>query len=132
MRWGAEVIVVIGLVAFSDRTWSETSPAASPIVAPVAGDQWRTTDHSMLDLVEEGYELVSVIETPSRARVYFLGKPGKIAKCQEDATLSWPSGTPPPPPTRGQTPAFVPDNFVPETRTNIECAELAPPEKPGH
>jgi hypothetical protein len=131
MRWETAVVMIVGLVALSGETWAETSPAASPVIAPVAGDQWRTTDRSMLDLVEEGYELVSVIVTQSRARVYFLGKPGKMAKCQEDTTVSWPSDAPPPP-VRGQTPAFVPDNFVPETQMVIECAELARPEKPGH
>src|SRR6516162_11932360 len=97
MRWVAGVIVLIGIVALSGKTWPETGPVAPPVIAPVAGDQWRTTDRSMLDLVEEGYELVSVIVTQSRARVYFLGKPGKMAKCQEDTTVSWPSDAPPPP-----------------------------------
>ena len=128
MRWVARVIVVIGIVALSGKTWPETGPAAPP----VNGDQWRTTDRSMLDLVDEGYELVSVIVTSSQVRVYFLSKPGKIAKCQENTTLSLPSEAPPPPPTVGQMPAFLPNNFVPETRMAIECKELSRPDQPKH
>ena len=132
MRLVARVIVVIGIVALSGKTWPETGPAAPPVIAPVDGDQWRTTDRSMLDLVDEGYELVSVIVTSSQVRVYFLSKPGKIAKCQENTTLRLPSEAPPPPPTRGQMPAFLPDNFVPETRMAIECTELSRPDQPKH
>ena len=86
----------------------------------------------MLDLVDEGYELVSVIVTSSQVRVYFLSKPGKIAKCQENTTLSLPSEAPPPPPTVGQMPAFLPNNFVPETRMAIECTELSRPDQRKH
>jgi hypothetical protein len=129
VRWVARVIVVIGIVALSGKTWPETGPAAPPVID---GDQWRTTDRSMLDLVDEGYELVSVIVTSSQVRVYFLSKPGKIAKCQENTTLSLPSEAPQPPPTRGQMPAFLPNNFVPETRMAIECTELSRPDQGKH
>src|SRR6516162_1107203 len=132
MRWVATVIVVIGIVALSGKTWPEAGPAAPPVIAPVDGDQWRTTDRSMLDLVDEGYELVSVIVTSSQVRVYFLSKPGRIAKCQENTTLSLPSEAPPPPPTRAQMPAFLPNNFVPETRMAIECTELSRPDQGKH
>ena len=78
----------------------------------------------MLDLLGEGYTLVSVTAGRSGSSNYFLSKSGMIAKCEEHATFI----APPPPLSaqRGQPPTFDPDNFVPEIKSNIECAELSP------
>jgi hypothetical protein len=132
IRWRPVLVVVGGAVVLSKIAWPQTMPATSPPVASVTGEQWQTTDRSMLDFVEDGYELVSVVgATTSQTRLYFLSKPGKIVKCREESTLSAPPPIPPPPPIRGQVPTFVPDTTAPDTRIETECAELsrAPPAK---
>jgi hypothetical protein len=122
IRWWPALVVVGGAVALSKIAWSQTMPATSPPVATSTGEQWQTTDRSMLDFLEDGYDLVSVVGS-SQTRLYFLSKPGKIVKCREEATLSGPPPVPPPP-IRGQAPTFVPDSTVPDTRIDTECAEL--------
>jgi hypothetical protein len=101
-RWAAVLILVAGAAALSERGWSETAPATAPAVASVTVEQWQTTDRSMLDFVEDGYDLISVIPASSQARIYFLSKPGKIVKCREDATPNGPPPIPPLPPTPGR------------------------------
>src|SRR5271166_5720444 len=111
MRWGAALILVAAAVlALSDRGWSQTA-LVTPPAASATVEEWQTTDRSMLDLIEDGYDLVSVISPSSQTRVYFLSKPGKIVKCREDATPYSPPPPPipppvPPPPGQGGT--FIP------------------------
>jgi hypothetical protein len=45
-----------------------------------AMEQWRATDRSMAELVDDGYELVSVVPSSGQAHTYFLRKPGKVAR----------------------------------------------------
>ena len=139
------IILVACAVALSGQSGAQTTPGTSlpqpplagdqpqvpvnsPPELPLAGDQWQTTDRSMVDLVEDGYELVSVIASSSQARTYYLRKPGKIARCREEAALE--SLPPPPPPstTAGQLQTmFGPGGFVPKARMDVQCAELARP-----
>jgi hypothetical protein len=131
-RSTVSIIIFLGIVTLSAKAWSQTAPnaeAAPPVTANVPKYQWKATDRSMLDLVEEGYSLVSVMAVTPGSHTYFLSKPGMIAKCEEQSTII----SPPPPPIpsqRGQAPTFVPDDFVPETEVDIECAELARYEGP--
>jgi hypothetical protein len=114
-----------GALACCGSAWGQTAPY-SPAETSTAGEQWQTTDRSMLDLVEDGYELVSVVGASAQTRLYFLSKPGKVVKCREESVLS--AAPPVPPlPVRGQAPAFVPDMTIPETRIETECAELTRP-----
>jgi hypothetical protein len=117
-------------LALCVAAWAQ-APPSSPPGASTAGEQWVTTDQSMLDYVEDGYELVSVVGTSSQVRLYFLSKPGKVVKCREESAPGAPPPLPPPP-VRGQAPtAFVPDLTVPEVRIETECAELIRPSSTG-
>jgi len=130
MRWGAALILVAAAVlALSDRGWSQTA-LVTPPAASATVEEWQTTDRSMLDLIEDGYDLVSVISPSSQTRVYFLSKPGKIVKCREDATPNSPPPPPipppvPPPPGQGGTFIPRPDSIVTSVPTEFECAELS-------
>lgn len=131
MRWGAVLILVAGVVLFCERGWSQTAPVTPPASATV--EEWQATDRSMLDLIEDGYEVVSIISPSSQTRTYFLTKPGKIAKCQEDATSSRPPPIPPPPPNPGQAGMFMPpppDSSITSIQTEFECAELSRVSRP--
>jgi hypothetical protein len=134
MRWRAALIAVAGMAALSKSGWSETAPAAP---SGTGGEQWQTTDRTMLDFVEDGYDLVSVVPSSSQARIYFLSKPGKIVKCREDVSPTGPPPVPPPLPGQagrppGQPGVFIPENFVPSVRVEFECAELARAPIPKH
>ena len=154
MRWGAVLILVAGAVLPCDRGWSQTAPVTPPAsetapVTPPASitvdtppatppasatvEEWQTTDQSLLDLIEAGYEVISVISRSSQTRIYFLTKPGEIVKCQEDATPNSPPAIPPPPPTPGQAGMFIPpppDSSVTSVQTEFECAELSRVSRP--
>lgn len=102
-------------------------PAAAETDTTV-GDQWRQIDKTMSELVEEGYELVSVVAQSSQTRTYFLRKPGKVAKCTEATALE----SPPPPPvpdtlTKGQSYGAMNSGEPPKTRVDTQCAELVRP-----
>jgi hypothetical protein len=87
----------------------------------------------MLDLIEDRYEIISVISPSSQTRTYFLTKPGKIVKCQEDATPNSPPSIPAPPPTPGQAAMFIPpppDSSATSVETEFECAELSRVSRP--
>jgi hypothetical protein len=126
MYWRA-IFVVVGCAAVFKMALPQTMPAMPPPAASATGEQWQRTDRSMLDFIEDGYDLVSVVGASSQTRLYFLSKPGKIIKCREEAMPGAPPPVPPPPPMRGQAPTFVPDSIVPDTRIDTECAELARP-----
>jgi hypothetical protein len=101
----------------------------TPSLAEINSDQWRSTDRSMAELVDEGYELVSVVAPSNRARIYFLRKPGKVAQCREEAAPP-PSSSLASAPTgpKGQPSAMAAPEDFPKVRINIECAELVRPE----
>jgi hypothetical protein len=87
----------------------------------------------MLDLIEAGYEVVSVISSSSQTRIYFLTKPGTIVKCQEDAAPNSPPPIPPTPPTPGQAGMLIPpppDSSVASVEAEFECAELSRVSRP--
>jgi hypothetical protein len=93
-------------------------------------EQWRSTDRSMAELVEDGYELVSVVAAAGQSHAYFLRKPGKLARCREQTTLDGPL---PPIPSvtlaKGQKSAVLPPQELPKMRVDIECAELVRPQQ---
>lgn len=120
--------------------WSAALLLAGALIAPavfaaeldVSGDQWKATDRSMADLVDDGYELVTVIPSAPHARSYFLKSRRKIAKCDEETSIDVASAQaiiPPPPSRPGDPPPMVMMNDVPtpSLRVNIECAELVRP-----
>jgi hypothetical protein len=106
------------------------SPPAPPQMPQIEGDEWRVTNQSMLDLVDDGYELVSVVSSSNQSRTYFLRKPGKIAKCREATGVV---GLPPDPRgiIAGSGALALPDIPPPEMRIDVECAELVRPEPPS-
>jgi hypothetical protein len=147
---GAALLIVGLVLGLSGRGLSQTAPPA-----PTKVEEWQTTDLSLLDLVTDGYELVSVISPSSYTRIYFLTKPGKIAKCREETNPTNLPLPPPPPSAPGQAESFIPppsrpgqigtfqppppvipgkanaagpspsDNIVTSVQTEFECAELS-------
>lgn len=106
---------------------------AFPVAAEADGgavEQWSATDRSMAELVEDGYELVSVVASPGQSHTYFLRKPGKLARCREQTTLDGPL---PPLPSvtlaKGQKSAVLPPQELPKLRVDIDCAELVRPQQ---
>jgi len=104
-----------------------------PVAAETDGaavEQWQATDRSMAELVENGYELVSVVAPSGQSNIYFLRKPGKLARCREQTTLDGPL---PPIPSftlaKGQKSAILPPQEFPKMRVDIECAELVRPQQ---
>ena len=107
---------------------------ALPATAETDGaalEQWRATDRSMAELVDDGYELVSVVASSGQSQTYFLRKPGKVARCREETKLDGP--LPPIPPitlAKGQKSAVLPPlEQLPKMRIDIECAELVRPQQ---
>jgi hypothetical protein len=84
----------------------------------IAQDHWQPTDRSMTDFLQEGYQLVSVTAPSPQFRIFFLSKPGMIAKCSEEAKLA-------PPPIAGGKPDFDPRGYAPAVGTKFECSRLA-------
>jgi len=90
-----------------------------------SGDQWKITDRSMMELLDDGYELVAVVplSSGSRGLSYFLKNHRKLARCREETSLSTPL-------TQVSRGAATSQNFspsdlpVPTVRERIECAEL--------
>jgi hypothetical protein len=108
--------------------WVALAPSSS---AGEGGDQWKSTDRSMAELVGDGYELITVIPS-GRDYTYFLKSRGKLAKCREATTLDVSKMPPPPPrPSRGSAqPMSMPENMPsPEIRVTVECFELMRPDK---
>ena len=111
--------------------------ASLALVLPVAAEtdsaaaeQWRPTDRSMAELVDDGYELVSVVAPSGQSQTYFLRKPGKVARCREAVTLDGPLPSIPPfTLANGQKSAVLPPLELPKMRTDIECAELVRPQQ---
>jgi hypothetical protein len=127
MRWRSVILVAVTVLLLSNRGWSQTAPVTPP-AASANGEEWRTTDLSMLDFVADGYELVSVISASSHTRIYFLTKPGNIVKCREEVTPNSPPPMPPPSPNPGQVGSFIPpppDVVVTSVGTEFECAVLS-------
>jgi len=118
---GIRLTLAFGLVT------ALANPIAAESRAPT-DEQWRPTDRSMAELVEDGYELVSVIAPSNQTRTYFLRKTGKVAKCREEASLDGPLPAVPPLPSKGQAYAMLESSDVPKMRTDIECAVLMRPE----
>ena len=88
----------------------------------------------MVEFVEDGYELVSVVAPSNQTRFYFLRKPGKVVKCREEAGLDGPLPTIPPSalalPTGQQTGLVTSlGGDMPKVRIDITCAELVHPER---
>ena len=105
---------------------------ALPVAAETesaAVEQWRATDRSMAELVDDGYELVSVVALSGQSHTYFLRKPGKLARCREETTLDGPLPSIPPfTLAKGQKSAVLPPQELPKMRIDIECAELVRPQ----
>jgi len=74
IRAGALALAVAAFVALAFPVAAETDGAAV--------EQWRATDRSMAELVDDGYELVSVVAASGQSHAYFLRKPGKVARRQ--------------------------------------------------
>jgi hypothetical protein len=123
-RHAAAVVLAIGAVAISGTVFAQSSALQTE------GDQWRPTDRTMVDLVEEGYELVSVIASSNRSRTYFLRKTGKIAKCSETTALAGPPPVPPEVVIGARGTLSGPNIPAPEMRIDVECAELVRPASP--
>jgi hypothetical protein len=106
---------------------------ASPVAAETdsaAVEQWRVTDRSMAELVDDGYELVSVVASSGQAHTYFLRKPGKVARCREQTTVDGPLPSIPPfTLAKGQKSAVLPPVDLPKMRIDIDCAELVRPQQ---
>jgi hypothetical protein len=68
----------------------------------------------MTDLLQDGFQLVSVVAPNPQLRIFFLGKSGAIAKCSEEAKLTEPPSAP----------NFNPRSYAPELATRIECSQL--------
>jgi hypothetical protein len=95
-----------------------------------AVEQWRATDRSMAELVEDGYELVSVVASSGPSHTYFLRKPGKLARCREQTTVDGPlPSIPPITLAKGQKGAVLPPQELPKLRVDIECADLVRPQQ---
>jgi hypothetical protein len=111
--------------------FAATVALALPVAAEtesVAVEQWRTTDRSMAELVEDGYELVSVVAAAGQSQTYFLRKPGKVARCREETKLDGPLPQVPPfTLAKGQKSAVLPPLDMPKMRIDIACAELVRP-----
>jgi hypothetical protein len=104
---------------------------ALPVAAETdnaAVEQWRATDRSMAELVEDGYELVSVVASSGRSHTYFLRKPRKVARCREETKLDGPlPQIPPVTLSNGQKSAVLPPLEMPKMRIDVACAELVRP-----
>jgi hypothetical protein len=114
------------VVALAAPATAETSSASA--------EQWRSSEKSMVEFVEDGYELVSVVAPSNQTRFYFLRKPGKVVKCREEAALDGPLPTIPPSalalPAGQQTALLTtPGADMPRMRVDITCAELVHPER---
>src|SRR5438477_1645359 len=117
------------VVVMSAVVCALTSPVAAETNAP-ATEQWQSTDKSMAEFVEDGYELVSVLAPSSQTRTYFLRKPRKLVKCREEAALDGPlPALPPAALTSGQRTALLAGGSpeLPKMRIDISCAELVRP-----
>ena len=120
MRWRGVTLALGALVAFAEPSAAEKGVTTS--------DQWQQTDKSMAELVEDGYELVSVVAPSNQTRTYFFRKPRKLVKCTEQTTLDGP--LPPLPKisdNRQSFAAFAPGD-LPKLRTEVECADLVRPQ----
>jgi hypothetical protein len=129
MRGGARCLALAfgATVALALPVAAETDSAA---VEHAAVEQWRATDRSMAELVEDGYELISVVAPAGQSQTYFLRKPGKLARCREQATLDGPlPSIPPLTLTKGQKNVVGPPLDLPKIRVDIECAELVRPQQ---
>jgi hypothetical protein len=129
MRGGARCLALAfgATVALALPVAAETDSAA---VEHAAVEQWRATDRSMAELVDNGYELVSVVASSGQSNTYFLRKPGKLARCREATTVDGPLPSIPPfTLANGQKSAVLPPLEMPKTRIDIECAELVRPQQ---
>jgi hypothetical protein len=120
LAFAATVVLALPVAA-------ETDSAA---VEHAAVEQWRATDRSMAELIEDGYELVSVVAAAGQSQTYFLRKPGKLARCREQTTLDGPlPSIPPLTLAKGQKNIVRPPLELPKMRTDIDCAELVRPQQ---
>jgi hypothetical protein len=69
---GILVIGAAGAVALPNSASSDTRTGRPSATTAATADQWRATDRSMLDLVEDGYELVTVVATSPQVRTYLV------------------------------------------------------------
>src|SRR5262249_14373378 len=122
IRAGALALAVAAFVALAFPVAAETDGAAA--------DQWQATDRSMAELVENGYELVSVVAQSGQSHTYFLRKPGKGARGRQETTVDGPLPQVPPfTLANGQKSAVLPPLDLPKMRIDIECAELVRPQQ---
>lgn len=69
--------------------------APQPTAATDLGsEEWRPASRSLLDFLDAGYELISVVTISPQQRAYFALRGPSLVKCSEQA---WPSEPPPPP-----------------------------------
>jgi len=131
MRGGADFSIRARTLCVA-LTVAASVALALPVAAETdsaAAEQWRATDRSMAELVDDGYELVSVVAASGQSHAYFLRKPGKVARCREATTVDGPLPQVPPfTLAKGQKSAVLPPQELPKMRIDIECAELVRPQ----
>jgi hypothetical protein len=114
--FGSRAAIAIACLIVGSSSWA------------AEGDQWKSTDRSMDELLGSGYELVTVIPA-GHDFTYFLKSHSKVARCRETTTIGTPMTMmplPPAPGTHGIQPMPV-DMPEPEMTTNVECFELVRP-----
>jgi hypothetical protein len=113
-----------------NRLWTATLLACVALVSSAwaEGEQWKSVDLSMAELVSNGYDLITVVPS-GRDQIFFLKSHAKLAKCRESTTVNLASLPPPPslPPHRDSSVMTMVDMPVPEITTNMECFELVRP-----
>ncbi|HEV2552104.1 MAG TPA: hypothetical protein VGU20_32650 [Stellaceae bacterium] len=132
MSGGAVLDIRLGALSLALAVGAAVMPAlpAAAETDSAAVEQWRATDRSMAELVDDGYELVSVVAASGQSHTYFLRKPGKVARCREQTTVDGPPPSIPPfTLAKGQKSAVLPPLELPKMRVDIECAELVRPQQ---
>jgi hypothetical protein len=111
-----------------NRLWTATLLACVALVSPAwaEGEQWKSVDLTMAELVSDGYDLITVVPS-GRDQIFFLKSHAKLAKCRESTTVNLASLPPPPPPPQRNSVMTMVDMPAPEMTTNVECFELVRP-----
>ena len=132
LSWLLIVPCTVAAFVFAAFVFAEPASAESEAASSTVGNEWQPMNRSMVDLLLDGYHLVSVVASSPRTQVYYLQKPGTVVKCDEGQTLM---DVPPPPaiPSQlnggvgGDMPpmmTFVPSGVSPKLRVEIACRLL--------
>lgn len=107
---------------------SGIAAAQQPSAPPGGGgtDEWRPTGQSLLDHLDAGYALVSVVGSPQQ-RAYFLNRGASLIKCSEQAV---PTEPPPLPPDLATAPGLPPSAAPPPTTATRPGAQPSPGTRP--